>query len=81
MIGQQQLALRCRLGRPPIEPVLEDRLDRSVGTSADVEAAIASRFEPLGAVLPRQTQDAETGAVALLRVLSTGTEVSAEVGT
>ena len=61
-----KLALACRLGRPPVEPVLEDRLDRAVGAGADLEAAIAGRLEPLGAVLARQAQDAEAGAVALL---------------
>jgi hypothetical protein len=55
----KQLALPYRLGRPPIEPVLENRLDRSIGTGADVETTIAGRFEPLGAVLPRQAQDTE----------------------
>jgi hypothetical protein len=52
--------------RPPIEPVLEDRRDRSIGTGADVETAIAGRFQPLGAVLSRPPQDAETRTVALL---------------
>jgi len=65
-MGGEQLALPCWLGRPPIEPVLEDRLDRSIGTGADVETAIAGRFQPLGAVLPRQPQDAKTRTVALL---------------
>src|SRR5438045_7210194 len=46
--------------------MLEDRLDRSVGTGADVETAVAGRLQPVSAVLPRQAQDAEAGAVALL---------------
>ena len=50
MIGQQ-LALPSSSGRLLVEPMLEDRLDRSVGTGADVEAAVASRFQPTGAVL------------------------------
>src|SRR5436190_20801036 len=65
MVGQQ-LALPCRFGRLPIEPVLEDRLDRAVGTGADIETAIAGRLQPLGAVLARQPQDAEASTVALL---------------
>ena len=50
MVGQQ-LALPSSSGRLLVEPMLEDRLDRSVGTGADVEAAVASRFQPTGAVL------------------------------
>src|SRR6516164_1505059 len=65
MVGQQ-LALPCRLSRPSIQPVLEDRLDRTVGTGADIETAIAGRLQPRGAVLARQPQDAEASAVALL---------------
>src|ERR1700730_18161592 len=62
----QQLALPGGAGRPFVEPMLEDRLDRPVGTGADVETAIAGRLQPVGAVLPRQAQYAEAGAVALL---------------
>src|SRR6266478_2463939 len=62
----EQLALPGGSGRPLVEPVLEDRLDRSVGTGADVETAVAGRLQSVGAVLPRQAQDAEAGAVALL---------------
>ena len=64
MVGQQ-LALACRLRRLSIEPVLEDRLDRAVGTGADIQTAIAGRLQPRGAVLARQPQDAEASAVAL----------------
>src|SRR5205823_2579864 len=67
MVGQQ-LALACRLRRLSIEPVFEDRLDRAVGTGADIQTAIAGRLQPLGAVLARQPQDAEASAVALFRM-------------
>jgi hypothetical protein len=64
MVGQQ-LALPSSSGRLLVEPMLEDRLGRSVGTGADVEAAVASRFQPVGAVLVAQAQDADASAVAL----------------
>src|SRR5712691_9278033 len=62
----EQLVLPGGSGRPLVEPVLEDRLDRSVGTGADVETAVAGCLQSVGSVLPRQAQDAEAGAVALL---------------
>ena len=60
--------------------MLQDRLDRSVGTDADVETAIAGRFEPIGTVLPRQAQDAETGTVALLGVRPALQDQGGELG-
>ena len=48
--------------------MLEDQLDRSVRSRTDVEAAVAGRFQAVGAVLPDQAQDAEAGAVALFGV-------------
>ena len=51
-----------------VEPMLEDRLDRSVGPGADVETAVASRFQPGGAVLAAKTKDANAGPIALLGV-------------
>jgi hypothetical protein len=61
----QQLALPW-LRWPPVEPVLEDRLDRAVRAGANVETTIARRFQPIGAVLACQPQDPQTGAVTLL---------------
>ena len=49
-------------------PCFEDRLDRSVGPGADVETAVASRFQPGGAVLAAKTKDANAGPIALLGV-------------
>ena len=43
-------------------------MDRAVGAGADVEAALAGRFEPVGAVMARQAQNADRGAVSLLGV-------------
>jgi hypothetical protein len=67
-MGGEQPALPYWPRWLPIEPVLGDRLDRSIGTGANVETAIAGRFQSLGAVLSGQTQDAETRTVALLGV-------------
>ena len=70
MLGWSGSSSPCRAGsgRLPVEPVLEDRLDRSVGTGADVETAVAGRFQPVGTVLAGQAQDAEAGPIALLGV-------------
>src|SRR3954447_2974088 len=68
VIGQQLALDGLPRRRAAIETVLEDRLDRAVGAGADVEAALAGRFQPVGAVMPRQTQDADGGAVSLLGV-------------
>jgi hypothetical protein len=65
-MGGEQLALLGWLRRSVVEPVLEDRLDRPIGAGADVETAIAGRFQPLGAVLSGEPENAEAGAVALL---------------
>src|SRR3954469_18634541 len=68
VIGQQ-LALPCRPRRgAAIEAVLEDRLDRAVRAGADVEAALAGRFQAVGPVMARQAQNADRGAVSLLRM-------------
>ena len=62
--GWDQLALPCWLRRSSVEPVLEDRLDRAIRTGADVETAIAGRFQPLGTVLSGEPENAEASAVA-----------------
>src|SRR5216684_2354360 len=54
--------------RLAIEAVLQDRVDRSVGPGADLEAAAAGRLEAVDAVLAGEPQDAQAGAEALLGV-------------
>src|SRR5258708_5428623 len=76
----EQLALRGWPGRMRMEAVLEDRLNGAVGSGADVEAAVAGRFQPLGAVLPCQAQDADAGAVALLGVRPAFQDQRGELG-
>ena len=49
-----------------VEPVLEDRVDVSVRADADGERSPTGRFEPLGAVVASQPQDAQDGPIALL---------------
>src|SRR2546423_548735 len=51
-----------------IETVFEDRWDGAVGAGADVEAALAGRFKPVGPVMARQAQNADRGAVSLFGV-------------
>ena len=75
-MGGKQLALSCRPRQPPVEPVLDDRLDRSMGTGADIEAAAASRFRPVGAVLAAQAENTDAGAVALLGVTTAPQELT-----
>ena len=58
--------LLLRIGS--VEPVLEDRGDRAVASRADVIAAPASGFEPVGAIFLGEPQDAEAGAESLLGV-------------
>ena len=65
---QRQLALRAWPSRLPVKAMIEDRRDRAIGAGADVEPAVARRPYARGAILARQAQDAETGAIVLLRV-------------
>src|SRR5437016_4234906 len=59
-----------RLGRPrqrlAIEAVLENRVDRSVGSGADLEPSFACGLESLDTVLASEPQDAQAGPEALL---------------
>jgi hypothetical protein len=48
--------------------VLQDRVDRAVRARADIERAGASGFESLAAIGLGESQDADTGAEALLGV-------------
>jgi hypothetical protein len=71
VIGQQ-LALPGRSRwRTAVKAVLEDRLDRAAGAGADVEAALAGRLQPLGAVMARQAQNADRGAIFLFGLVVT----------
>jgi hypothetical protein len=54
--------------RPAVEAVLEDRNDAAVGARVELEAAPARGFEPAGAVLSREAQDAQAGPEPLLRM-------------
>ena len=51
-----------------IEVGLEDRVDRGVGTCADLKRPAARRLQPLPAVTLGQADDADRGAEALLGV-------------
>ena len=68
-VVERQLA---RVGRPrrrpTVEAVLEDRIDAAVGASVELEAAPARGFEPAGAVLSREAQDAQASPEPLLRM-------------
>jgi hypothetical protein len=46
-------------------------LDRAAGAGADVEAALAGRLQPLGAVMARQAQNADRGAIFLFGLVVT----------
>ena len=49
----------------PIEVVVEDGFDRTVGARADVDGALRCGFQTLGAMGAGQPHNAETGAKAL----------------
>src|SRR5215471_15263431 len=49
-----------------IEVVLQDGVDRAVGTRTDLERTTASGFEPFAAIALGEPQDADTSAEALL---------------
>jgi hypothetical protein len=48
-----------------IEVVAQDRDDGAIGARADVDAALAGRFDPFGAIAAHQAQDAEARPEAL----------------
>jgi hypothetical protein len=51
----------------PIELVVEDGADRSVGERADLDGAACGGFQPPDPERPCQPQDAEAGSEALFR--------------
>ena len=55
-----------RIGRAPVDVVFQDRGDRAVGETIDLEGAAAGGFETIGSIALAQAKDAETGAKALL---------------
>ncbi len=62
-----RLGVRGALGRgAPIEVVVEDGFDRTVGPGADVEGTLGGRLQTRGSVGPREPDDAQTCAKALL---------------
>lgn len=56
--------------RPAVETVLEDRIDTAVGAGAELQTTLARGFEPAGAVLPGEPQNAQTGSEPSLRMRS-----------
>ena len=50
----------------PVKAVPQDRLHRTVGAGADIDAALARRLQPLGPVAADQAQDPKAGAKPLL---------------
>src|SRR5215831_19871963 len=56
--------------RPAVETVLEDRIDAAVGAGAELQTTLARGFEPAGAILPGEPQNAQTGSEPLLRMRS-----------
>ena len=62
-----RLRVRGALGRgAPIEVVVEDGFDRAVGPGADIEGALGGRLQTRGSVRPREPNNAQTRAKALL---------------
>jgi hypothetical protein len=51
-----------------IQVVAQDRDDGAVGARADIDPALTRSLDAIGAVAAHQTEDAETGAEALLGV-------------
>ena len=61
-----------------IKVVAQDRGDGAVGARTDIDPALTRSLDAIGAVAAHQTEDAETGAEALLGV-SIPIELSSEV--
>jgi hypothetical protein len=49
----------------PVEVVIENGFDRTVGTGADIDSAVRRSFETPGAIRTGQPNDPQTGAKAL----------------
>src|SRR6516164_8597553 len=63
-----------------IEVALEDRVDRGVGTRADLKRPAAGGLQPLPAITLGQADDADRGAEALLGVRALAQGFRASVG-
>ena len=65
---EDRRAIRCLERGVPIELVVEDGTDRSVGERADVDGARGGGFQTCDTERSCQAQDAKTGSEALLGV-------------
>src|ERR1700737_4190624 len=65
---EDRRAIRCLVRGVPIELVVEDGTDRSVGERADVDGARGGGFQTCDTERSCQAQDAKTGSEALLGV-------------
>lgn len=62
-------SVRCALWRwLPIELVVEDGFDRTVRPGADLDRALGGGLDALIPIRAGKTDDAQTGAIALLRM-------------
>lgn len=61
-----------------VEPVVEDRSNRPVGTRADLECTAAGRVDPLPAEAFDQADDAQAGAESLLGMRAIGENALAQ---
>ena len=71
-------AVRWLMCGVPIELVVEDGTDRSIGERADLDGACGGGFQTCSAKRSRQTQDAETGSEALFGMRPALQDVIAE---
>src|ERR1700730_8659494 len=65
---EDRRAIRCLVRGVPIELVVEDGTDRSVGERADVDGARGGGFQTCDTERSCQAQDAKAGSEALLGV-------------
>jgi len=65
---EDRRAVRWLVCSMPVELMVEDGTDRSVGERADVDGARGGGFQTCDAERPRQTQDAKAGAESLFWV-------------
>src|SRR6516164_6378552 len=70
MVERQLAVVGRSRRRPAVETVLEDRIDTAVGAGAELQTTPARGFEPAGAVLPGEPQNAQTGSEPLLGMRS-----------
>ena len=69
----------CRAGGDDaVKALVEDRFDRAIGASADIECPAASRLDAGLAKAFRQTNDAEAGTEPLLGMRPIGEDLLAQ---